>query len=177
LKGEKKMKKNKFYLTLGLGVALILLVLTACQSRAISTPVPTDPPPTATSTPAPTAPQTEAKFVYGTYAVTIAKDEIPTTVSANLATMLPGYYKVTFTPEGSCILVKDGEVAASGGTCKTEGNVLVFSGNDTGKYSCQIWARYTWAIEGKNLTLTRRQDNCTGRFVVMTTHPWTMVEP
>lgn len=122
----------------------------------------------AAPTPMPATPL--PSFVYGTYTTIITKEDVPAGLSSELAAAIPGKYEITYAPDGRMTLVRDGKERARG-TFRLKGDQLLFNADDTGSYACQMFARYTWAIDGKNLMLTKLQDGCDGRVVVMADHP------
>jgi hypothetical protein len=154
-----------------LSVALVLL--TACGS----TPEPTKPPePTRAPEPTPEPPTSMPSFVYGTYTTIITEEDVSAGLSSELAAEIPGEYEITYEPDGRMTLVRDGKEMAKG-TFRLKGDQLLLNADDTGDYACQVFARYTWAIDGKNLMLTKLQDGCGGRVVVFAGHPLVLVEP
>jgi len=115
-------------------------------------------------------------FVYGGYTTIITKEDVPAGLSSELAAGIPGKYEITYGPDGRMTLVRDGKEMARG-TFRLKGDQLLLNADDTGDYACQMFARYTWAIDGKNLMLTKLQDGCDGRVVVIADHPLVLVEP
>ena len=53
------------------------------------------------------------------------------------------------------------------------GSRFTLTVDDTGPYACKEEGRYTWQMSGDRLTLTRVQDECAGRAVVLSARPLT----
>lgn len=127
------------------------------------------------------------RFPLGTYATDIARGDIPSSVPPRIASNLVGHWEVTYAADGHQTATKDAAVVAEGRYSATQNQMALY--NDKGPLACDIQERdprtppgtpaaaysgtYNWAFDGKAMTFTKVADECAGRVVVTTAHPWT----
>ncbi len=153
-------------------LALVLLLLAACA------PPPPDPAPPAPAAPdapaataAPMAPDAPAA-VTGEYAVTIALGDVPTTMPDSMRQQMVGAWTLALHEGGHSVVTHNGREVVQA-PYAVSGNQFTLTAEDTGPYACKSAASYTWQMTGNQLALTRVQDTCDGRVVVLTTRPLT----
>jgi hypothetical protein len=160
-------------------LALVLILLAACAT------VPPDPAPApaapeapaATAAPmAPAAPMASAApaGITGEYTVTIAAADIPAEMPDSMRQQMIGTWNIGL-HEGNHVLVTYNGREVVSGPYMVSGSQVTFPANDTGPYACRTAATYNWRMSGSGdqLMLTRVQDACDGRSVVLTRHPLT----
>lgn len=105
----------------------------------------------------------------GTYATTIALDDVPDSFNAPKADLV-GQWQVDFTEAGSAIVHRDGRFMAEGPYSSSPGFLEVTS--DSGPYACGTTVgRYGWTLEDGELSLTLEDDGCPGRAISLTARP------
>ncbi|MET0399973.1 MAG: hypothetical protein ABW277_24500 [Longimicrobiaceae bacterium] len=147
-------------------LALVLLLLSAC---ATVVPDPPAAPPAPDATAAPMA-SAAAAGIIGEYTVTIAAADIPAEMPDSIRQQMIGTWNIGL-HEGNHVLVTYNGREVVSGPYMVSGNQLTLPANDTGPYACRTAATYTWQTSGDQLALTRVQDACDGRAVVLTRHP------
>jgi hypothetical protein len=155
-------------------LALLLVFLAACAT-VVPDPPAAPPAPEATAAPAaPAAPMASAAAagIIGEYTVTLAAPDIPAEMPDSIRQMMIGSWNIGL-HEGNHVLVTYNGREVVSGPYMVSGNQLTLPANDTGPYACRTAATYTWQMSGDQLTLTRVQDACDGRVVVLTRHPLT----
>ena len=110
-----------------------------------------------------------AGFPHGTYAVTIVAGDIPAAAPADMAAQLVGPWVLAFGDNGHALVSFNGRQVVDA-PFTVNGNELILP-TDTGEYACNSTARYTWHAMGNELHLTKVEDACDGRAVVLTAHP------
>ena len=144
-----------------LSLLLLPALVAACQPMA----TPAASPPAA----APMAMTVVDGFPHGTYTVTMVAGDIPPGAPAEMATQLVGAWVLAFGDNGHALVTFNGQQVVDA-TYTMNGNELIL-GADTGGYACNSNARYTWHAAGGELHLTRVEDTCLGRALVLSTHP------
>jgi hypothetical protein len=85
-----------------------------------------------------------------------------------------GDWEITLDEENHFTVTKNGNFVAAEGRCTLTQEQLVFN-DEKGPWACTDPGEengiYTWALDGKTLTLTAVEDQCPGRTYVFTTHP------
>jgi hypothetical protein len=109
------------------------------------------------------------EFPRGTFTTTIARGDVPADIPDETATVLASAWEITFSDSGKLVARKDGAEVVRGDYAATATSV-VFS-NDAGEYACGVTGTYAWKLDDKNLVLTKSDDGCVGRAVVLTVHP------
>ena len=124
-------------------------------------PTPTPVPPT--PTPVPPTPTVDAvvALLAGTYTTTITTQEA---MDANADAA--GDWELEFTESGILYLTWDGERLGQSRYTVTQDQMEIEAGPE-----CHSPGTYLWMLESEVLTLTRVQDSCTPRLMVLTTHP------
>lgn len=150
-------------------LALVLLLLAACA------PPPPAPPPAPAAPEAPAAaaaPDAPAAppVITGEYTVTLAAADIPTALPDSMRQQMIGTWNIGL-HEGNHVLVTFNGREVVQGPYMVSGSQVTFPANDTGPYACRAAATYGWQMNNGQLTLTRVQDECEGRVVVLTTRP------
>ncbi len=121
----------------------------------------------------------------GTYVTHIARGDIPTSFPPPFVPLLVGHWEVTYA-DGHLTTAKDGSVVVEGLYAATQNQIALYK--DKGSHSCDIQERdprvppgtpataysgtYNWTFDGKMLTLSKVADECAGRVVILTAHPW-----
>jgi hypothetical protein len=86
-----------------------------------------------------------------------------------MASQIVGAWVIDFGANGHAPVTLNGRQVVDA-TFTVNGNQLVM-GTDTGEYACNATARYTWHAAGGELHLTKLEDPCDGRAIVLTAHP------
>jgi hypothetical protein len=108
-------------------------------------------------------------FPVGTYTTTIVTSDIPASVSADMRTGLAGAWEIAFGDNGHAQVSVNGRQVVDA-PFQVSGRDFTL-GEDTGEYACHSPARYTWHATATELHLSRVEDSCDGRAVVLTAHP------
>jgi hypothetical protein len=117
----------------------------------------------------PTAMTVVDGFPHGTYTTTMAAGDIPVGAPAEMAGQLVGPWVLAFGDNGHALVSFNGRQVVDA-TYSLSGNELIL-GTDTGEYACNSNARYTWHAAGGELHLTKVEDACDGRVLVLSKHP------
>lgn len=143
---------------------LSMLLLPALVGCAATVSVPASPP-----APSP------AGIVAGTYATTIVESDIPASAPApaEMRAGLVGRWEITVDGSGRALVRFNGQQVVEG-PYQINGQEITFSAEDTGSYACRVPGRYTWRISNGELRFTKLEDNCEGRVIALTSHPWTL---
>ena len=144
-------------------LSLLLLPALALACTPMATPAAA--PPAA----APMAMTMADGFPHGTYTTTMVAGDLPAGAPADMATQLVGPWVLAFGDNGHALVSLSGRQVVDA-TYSSSGNELTL-GQDTGEYACNSNARYTWHAAGGELHLTKVEDTCVGRSVVLTAHP------
>jgi len=152
-------------------LALVLFLLAACA------PVPPGPAPAPAAPEAAAAPMAPAApaGITGEYTMTISAADVPAEMPDSMKQMMIGTWNIGL-HEGNHVLVTYNGREVVSGPYVVSGSQVTFPANDTGPYACRTTATYNWRMSGDQLTLTRVQDACDGRSVVLTRHPLTRRE-
>ncbi len=156
-------------------LALVLVLLAACATVVPdppAAPAAPDAPAAAAAPAAPAAPMAPAApaGITGEYTMTISAADVPATMPDSMKQMMIGTWNIGL-HEGNHVLVTYNGREVVSGPYMVSGSQVTFPANDTGPYACRTAATYTWRTSGDQLTLTRVQDACDGRVVVLTRHP------
>lgn len=162
-------------------LALVLLLLAAC---APPPPDPAPPAPAAAAAPAapaapmaPAAPDAPAApaapaAITGDYTVTLALADVPTAMPDSMRQQLVGTWVVALHDGGHFVVTQNGREVVDG-PYSVSGNQFTLGAGDRGPYACRMAGTYTWQMNNGQLALTRVQDTCDGRVVVLSTRPLT----
>ncbi|MFL5385556.1 MAG: hypothetical protein ACJ8GN_23805 [Longimicrobiaceae bacterium] len=145
-----------------LSLLLLPVFAAACTTAPGPGPAPMSPPP------APPA-MAMSGFPMGTYTTTIAAADVPASVGAEERAAVVGAWEIAFGANGHALVNFNGRQVVDA-PFQVSGNTLTLTA-DTGEYACNSNARYTWHAAGGELHLTRVEDSCGGRMVVLTAHP------
>lgn len=89
-------------------------------------------------------------------------------------TYASGEYTIVFADKGQ-FRVLTGEEVVVEGEYAVKGEQLTLT-DKSGRLACKgegvATATYGWKVEGENLTLTKMEDQCTGRSAGLTAGPW-----
>ncbi|HEU0078339.1 MAG TPA: hypothetical protein VFQ76_11855 [Longimicrobiaceae bacterium] len=108
--------------------------------------------------------------ITGEYTVTIAAADIPAAMPDSMRQGMIGTWNIAL-HEGNHLLVTYNGREVVQGPYMVSGNQLTLPANDTGPYACRSAATYTWQMSDGQLSLTRVQDTCDGRALVLTRRP------
>ena len=111
---------------------------------------------------------TPAGFPVATYTTTIVAGDIPAGAPADAAAQLVGAWTIAFGNNGHALVTFNGRQVVDA-PFTVNGNELVLT-QDTGEYACNSTARYTWHATATELHLTKVEDACNGRALVLTKH-------
>jgi hypothetical protein len=103
----------------------------------------------------------------GTYTATITRED-----STSYFTI--GEWELTLTEGNGYSLTKDGRIDEEGDYTLTQDQIefaATFAATSA-ESNCFVAGTYQWASDGKELTLTKVEDECEGRPTIFTTHPW-----
>lgn len=107
-------------------------------------------------------------FPMVTYAVNIADADIPAGAPADMRSALVGPWVIAFGTNGHAMVTMNGRQVVDA-PFTVSGNTLTLT-EDSGEYACHSTGTYTWHATATELHLTRVNDACDGRVVVLTTH-------
>ena len=107
-------------------------------------------------------------FPVATYTTTIVAGDIPAGAPADAAAQLVGAWTIAFGNNGHALVTFNGRQVVDA-PFTVNGNELVLT-QDTGEYACNSTARYTWHATATELHLTKVEDACNGRALVLTKH-------
>jgi hypothetical protein len=144
-----------------LTLLLLPALVAACQPMATTAASP--PPP-----PAPITMTVTNGFPMGSYTTTIAASDIPAGAPEEVRSGVVGAWVLAFGSNGHAIVTYNGRQVVDA-PFQVNGNQLVLT-DDTGEYACHSTARYTWHAMGNELHLTKVEDSCDGRAIVLTMH-------
>ena len=99
----------------------------------------------------------------GTYASAITREDTTSYIFI-------GDWELTLTEENGYSLSKDGDFWEEGNYTLTGDQIAITMSE--GANPCGATGTYTWASDGKSLTLTTVEDSCEGRPTFFTMHPW-----
>jgi len=122
--------------------------------------------------PAPAAPMAMTMaggFPLVAHTVTIADGDIPASAPADMRSALVGPWVVGFGNNGHAMVTVNGRQVVDA-PYTISGNTLTLTAEDSGEYACHSTGTYTWHATATELHLTRVNDSCDGRVVVLTTH-------
>jgi|GEM_PF-1162942 len=175
------------WITLGVIAAAVLSVVVGCAPSPTPVPATAAPQPTPTAPPRPTlAPSatpaptvTVPKALLGTYKTAItAKDA----GGQNYGVDVVGDWEFQFMEDGHYLVKYKGSGVVYSEFTATQ-DTIVFgkeSGVYGGAYSCTYLGyasgTYKWSTDGKSLTLTKVDDGCAGRVLILTAHPLIKVQ-
>jgi hypothetical protein len=142
---------------------LLPLLLAACSMGPATEPAPAPAPAPASSNVAP-AP---AAFPVGTYTTTIVDGDFPPGAPADMRSGVSGPWEISF-GNGHVLATYGGRQVADV-PYTVNGDELHFS-PDSGEYACNTGGRYRWHATATELHLTKIEDSCDGRAVVLTSH-------
>lgn len=131
-----------------------------------------------------------AAFPLGTYVTDIARADVPASFPPGFVAILVGHWEMTFAAPGPMTVtrVEGGPVVVESQYASTQNQIAFYK--DKGPLGCDIQERdprpfvpagtpataysgaYNWTFDGKMLTFTKIADECPGRPVVLTAHPW-----
>ena len=148
---------------------LSLLLLPALVLACTQTPPPAAPPMAVPPAAAPTPMTVVDGFPHGTYTTTIVAADIPASAPEEARGQISGAWVIDFGTNGHAPVTLNGRQVVDA-TFTVNGNQLVM-GTDSGEFACNATARYTWHAAGGELHLTKLEDPCAGRSVVLTAHP------
>jgi hypothetical protein len=144
-----------------LSVLLLPALVAACTPMSTPAAAPPMAPPAANMAP--------AGFPMGTYTTTVVAGDVPAGAQAGMSDAIVGPWAIAFGSNGHALVTFNGRQVVDA-PFTINGNQLIFSGDDTGEYACHSQARYTWHAAGNELHLTRLEDTCDGRPVVLIAH-------
>jgi len=144
-------------------LSLLLLPALVAACTPMSTPVASPPPP-----PPPMAMTVVQGFPMVTYTTTIAAGDVPAGAPADMAAQLVGAWTIAFGDNGHALVTFNGRQVVDA-PFSVSGNVLTLT-DDTGDYACHSTARYNWHATATELHLTKVEDACDGRELVLTKH-------
>ncbi|HKP74848.1 MAG TPA: hypothetical protein VJT67_04860 [Longimicrobiaceae bacterium] len=144
-----------------LSMLLLLPLLAAgCTTTTpAAAPAPAPPPPMATM---------GGGFPMVTYTVNIADADIPAGASADMRGALVGAWVIAFGNNGHAMVSVNGRSVVDA-PYTVSGNTLTLT-EDSGEYACHSTGTYTWHATATELHLTKVNDPCDGRAVVLTAH-------
>lgn len=143
-----------------LSLFLVPAFLAACTPAPAPAPAPMSPPPSMSMS---------GSFPTGTYTTTIAEGDIPASAPADMRSAIVGAWVIAFGDNGHALVNFNGRQVVDA-PFQVSGNQVTLTA-DTGEYACNSTAHYTWHAMGGELHLTRVDDACDGRSVVLTAHP------
>jgi len=144
-----------------LSLLLLPVLVAACTPMATPSAAPPMAPP-------PAADMAPAGFPMVAYTTTIAAGDIPAGAPADAAAQLVGAWTIAFGNNGHALVTFNGRQVVDA-PFTVNGNELVLT-EDTGEYACNSTARYTWHATATELHLTKVEDACNGRALVLTKH-------
>ncbi|MBI3959290.1 MAG: hypothetical protein HY328_10820 [Chloroflexi bacterium] len=116
----------------------------------------------------------QAALPPGIYTTTLAAEDIPPAFPAEAIPLLSGAWEMNFTDAGRFTVAKDDEVVVEGHYTSTQDEVVLT--DERGPLACgkpgAETGRYRWQLADEMLTLTVVADECDGRAVILTAHPW-----
>jgi len=144
-----------------LSMLLLLPALAAaCTTAPAAAPAPAPPP---------MAPMAMAGgFPMVTYTVNIADGDIPAGAPADMRSALVGMWVIAFGNNGHAMVSVNGRQVVDA-PYTVSGNTLTLT-EDSGEYACHSTGTYTWHATATELHLTKVNDPCDGRDVVLTAH-------
>ena len=99
----------------------------------------------------------------GTYASSITREDTSSYIFI-------GDWELTLAEDNGYSLSKDDDFWEEGNYSLTPDQIAITMSE--GAYPCEATGTYTWASDGKGLTLTTVGDTCEGRPKIFTMHPW-----
>jgi hypothetical protein len=147
-----------------LSMLLIPALAAACTTMS-PTPAPAPPP-------APMAMSHDMTVADGFpmvgYTTTIADADVPASASADLRSAIVGPWVIAFGSNGHAMVTYNGRQVVDA-PFSVSGNTLTLS-DDSGDYACHSTGHYSWHATATELHLTKLDDACDGRAIVLTAH-------
>ena len=144
---------------------LSLLLIPVLAAACYTAPAPAPAPP-------PMAPMGNMAHADGfpmvAYTTSIVDGDVPAGAPADLRSAIVGGWVIAFGGNGHAMVTFNGRDVVDA-PFTVAGNTLTLT-EDSGEYACHSTGRYTWHATATELHLTKVEDPCDGRAIVLTAH-------